>query len=553
VNLKQSYNWRYGSRALLTALAWLLLAGPALAQAGYGPATPASSFIDLLSKHQRVMKPVSELFLTQPVQVTYEETGAANGKTTLITWQDQLFRQEHTQLGFTEISAADGQDYWYGSHVNLPYSMDHARGLDISLQLALGFKYLAPEQAANLFPAPEIPAGLERDYHALLYAPPGMSQVLILLDLFDFRTAGVLQGNERQLSDSVQYTLVRYSGWRDYGVCWYPAEVTRVTLDSAGEEQRSRVMYTTAVDAVAPQPASWFSRSAAPPVAAPKLPKVPYEVPFSFLNDTVVIRCIGPDGQRMRFELDTGANVGLLRRDVARKLGLEPTGDEQVTGHGSSVSVGYVRVEGLMLEGEGRDHSVAIPAFPAAVLTDNNALDNSLSDHGVDGLIGNLILNNFVLKLDYRRRMVSLYPADSFTPGQYLGHGYHELPVERDSMPYVQVAVDSKITGGAFFNTGAQQFFTLNAWAIDAAGLHYPIDRIDTGVTIGGSQAFGVIHPGRVELGGIVLKSPPTTLEVLAPGEAPNPDRIASFGNAFFQRYTVTFDLFHNMYYIEGV
>jgi hypothetical protein len=542
--------WR--AMAFGIVLAALCLANPAQAQ-GYGPASAASSFTDLLVKHQRVMKPVSDLFLSQPVVVSYAEEGANSGNITEVTWQGGMFRQEHTWLGFTEVSAYDGQLYWYGSHVNLPYSLDHNRGLDVSLQRAMGFQYLAFDQQPYLYPAPEIPAGLEHDFLALLYAPPGMSQILILLDLFDFRTMGLLQGNERQLNQSVQFTHIRYSDWRDFGPCWYPGGVTRATIDSQGNEQRARVMYTQAVAAGTAQSAAWFSPESSPPVPAPALPSVPYEVPFSFLNDTVVVRCQAPNGQRLRFELDTGANVGLLRRDVARKLGLTPSGDEQVTGHGASVDVGYVRVEGLRLEGEGRDYSVEIPPFPAAVLTDERGLDSSLSDHGVDGLISNLILNNFIVKLDYRRRMLSLYPKDGFDPARHLGQGYHELPVERNSMPYVQVAVDGAIKGGAFFNTGAQQFFTLNAWAIDAAGMAYTIDRIDTGVTIGGSQAFGIIHPGRVELGDIVLESPSTTLEVLAAGEAPNPDRIASFGNAFFQRYTVTFDLFNRRYYIEGV
>ena len=535
-----------------TILLCMLWAIPAQAQ-GYGPATASSSFPDLLSKHQRVMKPVTELFLSKPVQVSYTEDGANAGNRTDVTWQGNMFRQEHNWLGFTEISACDGQQYWYGSHVNLPYSLDHARGLDVSLQLALGFKYLAADQLPYVYPAPEVPAGLEHDYLALLYAPPGMSQILILLDLFDFRTMGVMQGNERQLNQSVQYTFVRYDDWRDFGSCWYPAVVTRTTINSQGEEQRSRVLYTQSVTAAALSDPAWFSPQSSPPVPSPGLPEVPYEVPFSFLNDTVVVRCQAPNGQRLRFELDTGANVGLLRRDVARKLGLTPAGEEQVTGHGSSVDVGYVRVEGLRLEGEGRDYSVELPPFPAAVLADDNRLDVSLSDHGVDGLIGNLILNNFVVKLDYRRRMLSLYPKGGFDPARHLGKGYHALPVERNSMPYVQVTVDGVIKGGAFFNTGAQQFFTLNAWAIDAAGMAYTIDRIDTGVTIGGSQAFGIIHPGQVTLGDIVLDSPSTTLEVLALGEAPNPDRIASFGNAFFQRFTVTFDLFNCRYYIEGV
>lgn len=552
--------------ACAALLLWLLLLASAASlpaqevitpsdveQAAQSVETPAESFTRVLSKHQRVMRPVVDYFANHPVEITLFEDGAGEDKSTVITWQGPWFRQEHSWLGFTEVFASDGEEYWYGSTVNLPYSLDHGRGLDVSLQVALGFNYLQPDFVAHLGPAINVPGWLDGQYEVIMFAPPGMSQVLLLLDKADLRLAGVLQGNERQLASSVQYTLVGMEQWQSFGPCWYPANVVRRVLDPDGNEMRSRVLQTQALQAVEPLPRGWFSREYSPPVSTPNLPEVPYNVPFSFLNDTVVIRCQVAGGHRLRFELDTGANVGLLRSDVARKLGLTPEGDEQVTGHGASVSVGYVRVEGLMLEGQGRDLSVEIPPFPAAVLNENRRLDESLADNGVDGLLGNLFLNNFIVKLDYRRRMLSLYPKGGFDPQQHLGQDYHALPVERDSMPFVQVVVDDVIKGGAFFNSGAQQFFTLNAWAIDTAGMFYSIDRIDTGVTIGGHQAFGIIHPGEVQLGDIVLEEPPTTLEILAPGEAPNPDRIASFGNAFFQHYTVTFDLFDQVYYIEGM
>jgi hypothetical protein len=71
-------------------------------------------------------------------------------------------------------------------------------------------------------------------------------------------------------------------------------------------------------------------------------------------------------------------------------------------------------------------------------------------------------------------------------------------------------------------------------------------------VTVAGSKAFFAIRPGKVELGDIVIEAPDKHMELLAPGEAPNRSRIASFGSAFFQQYVVTFDPFHEVYYIEG-
>jgi len=278
-----------------------------------------------------------------------------------------------------------------------------------------------------------------------------------------------------------------------------------------------------------------------------------FDVPFSYLNDTVVIRCLAPDGTRRRFELDTGANVGLVRGDVAEKLGLNLCNYGEITGHGGSARVQYARVEGLRIEGQGRDYSVEIPPWPAAVLVEDSRLDDALADKGVDGLLGNFLLHNFVVKINYRRRVITLFPPDVFDPNLHLDSDYHAVPVVRDIMPFAQVTVDGAITGGAFFNTGAHHFFTLNVWAIDDAGKLYEVDSIGSGITVHGLTDFGIIHPEQVQLGDIIIRKPRTHLEVLAPGEPPNRNQIASFGNAFFERYIVTFDLFHEMYYIEGV
>jgi hypothetical protein len=373
-----------------------------------------------------------------------------------------------------------------------------------------------------------------------------MSEALLLLDPFNFRLAGMLQGSDRELKDAVFYRLSTYEDWADFGASWFPGVVRLRTLSTDGDLIRERFQTTQSVSIVPAKTLDFFQRASSPQVLTPSLPEVPYAVPFSFMHDTVVLKCTGPNGKPLRFELDTGASVGLLRRDVARRLGLAPIGSEEVTGHGGSAKVAYVRVEGIKLGG-----AVDLPAWPAAVLVKDGGLDESLADANVSGLLGNYLLNNFVVQLDYRRRRMLLWPPDQFDPAKDLSAAHYAIPCHRDSMPYVDITVDGKLSGGAFFNTGAQQFFTLSAWAVDHAGLKYDVETISSGVTVHGYTAFGIIRPGEVSMGGMVIKQPTTNLEMLAPGEAPNPHSIASFGNAFFQRHKVTFDLFRERYYIE--
>ncbi len=512
------------------------------------PAHAATGFDELLARHQRVMQPLSEFFATQPVKIEYIEGNPADNKSIMHFWQGGKYRAEFRWLGFTEVFAYDGQENWYGSDINLPYKLDQGAGMDITPELVEDYAYLRPDQLQYLSPGGTAPLNLANKYATMLYAPPGMSEALLLLDPFDFRLVGMLQSTDHRLDDATLYRLTTYEEWTDFGACRFPAVTRLQTLTPKGELVRERYQTAQSVAAAPLQPARYFQRAASPVVPSPALPEVPYVVPFSYLNDTVVVKCTGPDGKTYKLELDTGANVGLLRRDVARRLGLTPTGDEEVTGHGGRAQVGYVRVEGMKLGG-----AITLPPWPAAVLMGDQGLDESLSGNGVSGLLGTFVLNNFVVQLDYRRRRMLLWPPGQFDAGRDLSPGYYAIPCVRDSMPYVMVDVDQKLQGGAFFNTGAQQYFTLSAWALDRAGISYDVETFSTGVTIHGTSAFAVIRPGTVRLGQFVLENPTTHLELLAPGEAPNPHRIASFGNAFFQRYKVTFDLFSQYYYIESM
>jgi hypothetical protein len=522
-------------------LAWLLTAAPGVAQ------QPSAD--SLIEQHCRAMKTVGDVFAANPMRIEYVEGNAADGKRVWMHWQGGKFRSELHWLGFVEVFAYDGKDNWYASDLSLPYSLDEGTGVDVTAQLASNFAHVTPVQVAYLGAATSVPLDLSKSYAVLRYAPPGMSEVLLLLDRQDYRLSGILQGTDRQLANSTVYREMLFEDWADFGPCWYPRVIRTRTLTSEGEEVKQRVLTTQSVAVTPPLPAVQFTRQSAPAVPRPSLPTVPLQIPFSFLNDTVVVKCTGPHGENLRFEVDTGAAVGLLRRDIARQLGLEPIGDEEVTGHGSSAWVGYARAEGIKLGGK-----VELPPWPAAVLGDkngNHSLDDSLADHGVAGLLGNFILSNFVLQIDYRRRQIVLWPPESFDPDRDLIGAYHRIPCRRDSMPYVEVTIDGRLKGGAFFNTGAQQFFALSTWALDHAGLSYEVESVGLGVTVGGNTAFGLIRPKEVRMGDMVIQRPPTHLEMLAPGEAPNPHRIASFGNGFFQRYKVTFDLFHETYYIQ--
>lgn len=520
-------------------------------------------FDQLLDRHRRAMAQVNAVFSAGPLRIESVEGDLEEGERIVFQWQQGKFREEYNWIGFVEVFGFNGRQYWYGSSLNLPYALDQGYGPDTTFEIVTAFAYLQPDQLQYISAAPaDVPLSLQNRYALLHYSPPAMSDALLLLDPLDYRLVGLLQGSARLIADSEFYKLTTLEDWADFGATWHPT-ITRVTSVSPdGERLREKYMTTMQITRAAPLPDSMFEPESSPPVAKPVLPSAPLQMGFSFLNDNVVLKAETANGTPIRLELDTGANVGLLRSDVAREMGLNPYGDEQITGHGSLVDVGYVPVQGLKLvDIFDSTSSFELPPWPAAVLGEGSTLETGMADNNVAGLLGNFVLNWFVVKLDYRRRIMTLYPHGSFDPAQHLQPGYYSIPVVRDSMPWCRVQVDGAIKGGAYFNTGAQYYFSLHAWAIDAAELVYKVTSLNTTVTIGGSSISGNIQPGQLlvgdpRLGQLELLGTPsaplnTHLELLAPGEAPNPNRIASFGNQFFKNHTVTFDLYNQVFYIE--
>jgi hypothetical protein len=412
----------------------------------------------------------------------------------------------------------------------------------------------------------------------LTFSPPNMAEALLTIDGDSLH---VCIGDKRRLADSRVMTETVFGRLGQYKNAPYPITIETRTHED-GKVVRSRSSSVTGVESVAELSAVQFSTNSSPRVASPQLPGVPYTVNIKISDGAVIVPCRAPDGTTLNLALDTGANIGLLRRSVAQRIGLKPTGSEQVSGHGATAQVGYVRAEGL------RIGDAPIPAWPAAVLQNAEGLDNKLGFAGVDGLLGNHLLHNYVVQIDYPAAKLRLWPRDRFDP--HAVTDAFAAPLHRERLPYSDVVIDGKIRGGAYFNTGGRYVFGLAFWACDDAGITYPVESMGRGVSVGGSAMFGLIRPGLVRLEGLgaadslsaygsegksatsitvngedeqspsglavrspqdlVLRSPLTTLELLAPGEPMQRYRIGSFGSLFLRDYVVTFDLAREKVYL---
>jgi hypothetical protein len=510
----------------------------------------AQDLASLLAAHEAAVGATVEFF-REPTRVEQIDTDLATGDRVSFHWQQGRYREEYRWLGFTEVFAYDGSRHWYGSTLALPYGIDQGSPPSVTIEAVRALAYLAEPWRSHLtvHTAPP-PAGVTAPA-VLRFAPPEMGEALLLLRK-DGLLEGVLTGDRHTLAASHVFTLTRFEDWRDFHGVRYPALLRNVTMDESGTVARERESFIQNVVRAEALPDTAFTPAGAPSVPAPALPQVPYTIEMAVTPSSIVVPVTAPNGEELLLALDTGANIGLLRGDVAEQLGLRAIGTEQISGHGGSAQVGYLRAAGFRL-GE-----VELPAWPAVVMHEDGSgskLDRELGYSGIDGLLGCALLQNFVVRIDYPRKRLSLYPRNGFDAS--ILKADYSFPLHRERLPYVDVVVDGRIRGGAYFNTGARYGFALSFWAIDEAGITYPVESMGRGITVGGSSMFGVIRPRRVVVPGpigtreLVLESPATNLELLAPGEPPLRSRIASFGNALLADYAVTFDLAREMVYLE--
>jgi hypothetical protein len=541
--------------SLRRGLTWLLCLTPLVCHGAEPAVSPTGSPTALVQQHLAVMAPLAAAIDAHALTFDFLIEDPALDQHVHVYWQSGLFRQERAAL-LPSAYGYDGTDFWYGSAETLPYRLDRERPADVTDQQVSFLYYALPTQAPwvreltaeELAEAKRVPQ--LQGFDLLAYCPPDMSEEWLLVDTQTHQLRGSLLGDDRSMDASGVLQLTLFGDWQDFGGIHYPATLRELRVLPDGAVVREAPVQTVSIlPAAEPLPAESFSMASAPAIAVPALPSGRLSVPFRLVDDDITLDLRASDGKPLVLKFDSGANVGLLRFDVARRLGLAAGGSQPISGHGGTAELGLVKLEHLTLS------DVELPPFSAAVIPQEQpgeptSLTASLQEAGVHGLIGTILLNAFVVTVDFQAKTLTLYEAHTFAPETTVP-GATVLPYYRNGLPYTNVVVDGKLKGGAFFNTGARPYFNLEVWALDREGLEYPIEDFATGISIHGMQLFGMIRPRQVELGGLVIKQPRTFLEMLGPGDPPEPSRMASFGSEFFHDHRVTFDLYHERLYVE--
>jgi hypothetical protein len=285
-------------------------------------------------------------------------------------------------------------------------------------------------------------------------------------------------------------------------------------------------------------------RGAVAPVYSqrPAAPADPVSIPFDPAARHVIVQ-VTVDGSRpLSFILDSGANVAIIRTDVAKELGLKLEGTVGVGGAGSGPpqTGSFVRQATWSL--------VGLPGFsqPVTLAVPMPELPTAMG-RPIDGIIGGEFIKEFVVELDYQARVLKLHNAGAF---RYEGSG-ESIPIEFANV--IHPVLHARVTpvGGQ----SLEQRFVLDIGASGALTLHSPFVReqklLESGLptirAIGGAGAAGRVtgRMGRVQalqIGRFVLREPITMFAQDAGGAFANSALAGNIGAQVAMRFRTYLD-----------
>ena len=264
-------------------------------------------------------------------------------------------------------------------------------------------------------------------------------------------------------------------------------------------------------------------------------------VPIELVNRHVVLNISVNKSRRLSFVLDTGANLAIIRMDVAKELGLSLEGTVNTGGAGPGTQTGS-RVKNATWSLVGHDAFVQ----PVALALPLTRLSSALG-RDIDGIVGGEFIKQFVLELDYQARTMTLHDRATF---EYGGRG-ETLPLEftPDNHPVLKARVTPR--GGE----PLERRFLLDIGSGGALVLHSPFvveqhlldEQSKTVRAIGAAGAGGssIGRIGRVtalQIGSFTISDPLTLFSEDKAGAFANASLAGNIGHQIASRFRLFLD-----------
>jgi len=239
------------------------------------------------------------------------------------------------------------------------------------------------------------------------------------------------------------------------------------------------------------------------------------------------------------FILDNATQGFVVDREYARTISLRSKGSQVAHGGGSKT----------IEAGIARDVQIDLPGLELThrnlVVIDLKPLEPVVG-HQVDGILGSRLFDDFVVVVDYERRLLSVYSPQQYRPSE----NETALPVRIDQhgFQYIDATIAlpgaAPIVGNFLIDGGANSYAQLYKPFSDAHRIPPTTMKLldEPGTSTGGTTQSRDGRAESISVGTYSVKDPPITFAQDTEGLMAARDYAGLIGAEFLERFTVMFD-----------
>lgn len=276
------------------------------------------------------------------------------------------------------------------------------------------------------------------------------------------------------------------------------------------------------------------------------------DIPFEYENNFIIVKVLFNDVFPLKFIFDTGAEHTILTKREITDL-LQVNYDRRFTLKGSDLTTDLYAylATGVKLS----IHNMIAMNRAILVLEEDYFRFEEYGGINVQGIIGADLFRRFVVKIDYRRKMISLYDPAKF---EIPKGKYEEVPVQiTRNKPYIiaqtTLTQDTTIAAKYLIDTGASLSLLIYTNSHPAFDLPPNYIRSKIGMGLGGYLQGFLGRIDDMEIGPYKLPGVITNFQDI-PAEIDSSflnNRNGIIGNQILNRFEIIIDYIHEKMYVK--
>ncbi|MEZ5040274.1 MAG: aspartyl protease family protein [Saprospiraceae bacterium] len=276
------------------------------------------------------------------------------------------------------------------------------------------------------------------------------------------------------------------------------------------------------------------------------------DIPFDFQNNFIIIKVLFNNFFPLKFILDTGAEHTILtQREITDLLHVNYQREFKVIGSDMQTELIAYLASGIRFQlGDltARNRSIL-------VLDEDYFRFDEFAGIDVHGILGADFLRRFIVKINYRKQIITFYNPQNYTPPP--ASKYEEIPIEIvRNKPYIwtktQFNKDTSLNLKLLYDTGASLATLLYTDTHSDLKLPESVIRSNIAIGLGGYLEGFIGRLPNIEIGPFELQDVVANYQELPPNIDSSyiNDRNGIVGNILMQRFIVIIDYFKSKIYL---